>query len=305
MRNTFLKTLLEEAKKDERIWCVTADVGFSVLEPFSEKFPDRFLNVGIAEQNAVGIAAGLALNGKIPYVYSIIPFAVSRPYEQIKVDVAYMNTNVRIVGIGAGFSYGSAGATHHALDDIAIMRALPDMAVCCPGSLNETEALVRYSVRHRGAMYLRLGKSGEPRYDYHVEFGKFSTVVDGTDFAIITTGTILESGYALTEQYHKEGKSPLLLSAHTIKPLDTLKINELINSGMPIVTMEEHNLIGGLASAVSEVIAVSGKSVKFLPIGVPDTFSHFVGDRNFIADQTGIGTERSKQRIDAFLKECR
>ena len=303
MRNTFLKTLLEEAEKDERIWCITPDLGFSVLEPFIEKFPNRYLNVGIAEQNAVGIAAGLALNGKIPYDYSIIPFAVSRPYEQIKVDVAYMNTNVRIVGVGAGFSYGPAGATHHALDDIAIMRTLPNMTVCCPGSLNEAEDLVRYSVKHQGPMYLRLGKGGEPRYDHKVEFGKFSTVIDGTDFAIITTSNMLERGYALTEQYRKEGKKPLLLSAHTVKPLDTAKINDLLNAEIPIITMEEHNIIGGLASAVSEVIAVSGKAAKFLPIGVQDIFSHFVGDRNFIAEKTGIGTEQSKQRIDAFLKE--
>lgn len=302
MRNTFLKTLVEEAEKDERIWCLTPDLGFSVLEPFIEKFPNRCLNVGIAEQNAIGIASGLALNGKIPYVYSIIPFAVSRPYEQIKVDVAYMNANVRIVGVGAGFSYGPSGASHHALDDIAIMRTLPNMAVCCPGCLNETEDLVRYSVKHQGPMYLRLGKGGEPRYDNQVEFGKLSTVIDGTDFAIIATSNMLERGYALTEQYHKEGKKPLLLSAHTIKPLDSLKINELVNAGMPIVTMEEHNIIGGLASAVSEVIAVSGKGAKFLPIGVRDVFSHFVGDRNFIAAETGIGTEQCKQRIDAFLK---
>ena len=133
MRNTFIHTLIEEAKKDERIFLITPDMGYSVLESFRDLFPDRFLNVGIAEQNAVGVATGLALSGKIVYVYSIIPFVTMRCFEQVRVDVAYMNTNVRLVGVGAGLSYGPAGATHHSIEDIAIMRALPNMTVCCPG----------------------------------------------------------------------------------------------------------------------------------------------------------------------------
>lgn len=303
MRNTFVKTLVEQAEKDDRIWCVTPDLGFSVLEPFAEKFPDRFLNTGIAEQNAVGIAAGLALSGKTVYVYSIIPFAVSRPYEQIKVDVAYMNTNVRIVGVGAGFAYGPAGATHHALDDIAIMRTLPNMAICCPGAVNEVEDIVRYSVWHNGPMYIRLGKGGEPRYENQVEFGRFSTVVDGQDFAIIATSNMLETAVVSAELFRKEGKNPLVLSAHTVKPLDVKKINELLNARMPIVTMEEHNVIGGLGSAVAEVIAQSGKSAKFLPIGVSDTFSHFIGSRSFIDKKMHLDAQSCKERVSAFLQE--
>src|SRR5436190_6908368 len=162
MRKTFINTLVELARKDERIFLITPDIGYSVLEVFMNEFPNRFLNVGVAEQNAVGIAAGMSLSGMIPYVYTINPFVCMRPFEQIRIDVAYMNTNVRIVGVGAGFSYGSAGATHHAIEDIAVMRCLPNMTVVCPGDPWEVENTVRASIKHKGPMFFRLGKQGEP-----------------------------------------------------------------------------------------------------------------------------------------------
>jgi transketolase len=300
MRNTFLKTLVEEARKNKDIFLITPDLGYSVLEPFAQEFPERFINVGICEQNAIGVAAGLALNGKIPYVYSIIPFAVSRPYEQIKVDCAYMNTNVRIIGVGAGFSYASAGATHHSLDDLAIMRTLPNMIVVAPGSLNEAEDMVRYSVKHKGPIYMRLAKSGEPRFNYKTEIGKLSNVLDGTDFALIATSNMLEDAYNTALKYQKEGKYPILLSAHTLKPFDKETLLSLVRKNIPIITIEEHSIIGGLASAVSEVIAPSGLKARFLPIAVNDVFSHVIGSRKYIKEHLGIGS--IKEKIDSFLR---
>ena len=299
MRTTFLRTLVEEAKKDERIWLITPDLGFGVLEPFQELFPNRFINAGIAEQNAVSVAAGLALNGKIPYVYSIIPFVTSRPYEQIQVDCAYMNTNVRLVGVGAGFSYGPAGATHHAINDLAIMRALPNMTVTAPGALNEVEDLIKISVHHKGPMYIRLAKTGEPRYDYSITLGKMATVINGTDFALIAASNMLADAYQLAQQYRQEGKHPMLLSAHTLKPFDAEGLMSVIKSGMPIITLEEHNIIGGLAGATAETIAASGRGVKFLPVAVPDCFSHYVGSQRYIKGKMGLGA--LKERIDNFL----
>ena len=172
MRKTFINTLVEEAKKDARIFLITPDIGYSVLEPFMEQFPERFLNVGVAEQNAVSIAAGLALSGMIPYVYTIAPFVTMRPFEQIRVDVAYMNTNVRIVGVGAGFSYGAAGATHHSIEDIAIMRAIPNMTVVCPGDPWEVREAVKQSLSYKGPIFLRLGKQGEPVINILIRFLK-------------------------------------------------------------------------------------------------------------------------------------
>lgn len=302
MRNLFVKTLVEEARKDDRIWLITPDLGYAVLEPFQQEFPERFINTGIMEQASVSIAAGLALNGKIPYVYSIMPFVTSRPFEQVKLDCAYMNTNVRVVGVGGGFAYGPAGATHHSIDDLALMRSLPNMAVVAPGDLTETEELVRYSVKHQGPMFIRLNRRGEPRYEHKVEFGKFSTVCEGDDFAIITTSAMLQDAYETVEAYHKEGKYPLLLSAHTIKPFDEAKILELIKNKKPIITIEEHNIIGGLYSCVAEIVAKSGMGAKILPIAVHDKFSHFVGGQEYIKSHMGLCDLSTK--INEFLLRC-
>lgn len=301
MRNLFVKTLIAEAEKDNRIWIITPDLGYSVLEPFAEKFPERFINTGITEQCAVGIASGLALCGKIPYVYSIMPFVTSRPFEQVKVDCAYMNTNVRLVGVGGGFAYGPAGATHHSIDDLSIMRSLPNMAVVAPGDLTETEELTRYSVNHQGPMFIRLNRRGEPRIEHKVEFGKFSTIYNGNDFAIIVTSAMLEDAVKAVDEFHKAGKKPLLLSAHTIKPFDENKVLELVKNNMPIITIEEHNIIGGLYSATAEVIAKSGYSAKILPIAVPDKFSHYVGSQEYIKEKMGL--TNLYQQITKFLSK--
>ena len=195
MRKTFINTLVELARKDERIFLITPDIGYSVLEVFMNEFPNRSLNVGVAEQNAIGIAAGMALNGLIPYVYTINPFVCMRPFEQIRVDVAYMNTNVRIVGVGAGFSYGSAGATHHSIEDIAIMRALPNMTVVCPGDPWEVSEALKASVDFKGPMFFRLGKQGEPIINSlksKFKIGKANTIRTGKDLHIISTSNTLE-----------------------------------------------------------------------------------------------------------------
>ena len=158
MRKTFINTLINLAREDKDIVLITPDMGFSVLEPFFEEFPERSFNCGIAEQNAVSLAAGLALMGKKPYVYTIIPFLTMRAFEQIRVDVAYMNTNVKLVGIGAGFTYGCAGATHHAIEDISIMRSLPNMNVYCPGDNREAEQIVKLSAKINKPAYIRISR---------------------------------------------------------------------------------------------------------------------------------------------------
>lgn len=288
MRKLFVKCLIERARVDERIFVITPDLGYSVLEDFANEFPERFLNTGVAEQNAIGIAAGLALSGKLVYAYSIIPFITMRCFEQVRVDVAYMKTNVRLVGVGAGLSYGAAGATHHAVEDIAIMRALPNMTVCCPGDPIEAEALIKQSFEYNGPMYFRLGKSGEPRIHKEgatIELGKAVTVTEGEDLALITTSNMLEHGYQLVTEWAKQGKFARLISMPTIKPFDTEFVQKLLEKKLPIVTLEEHNIIGGLGSAVAEVIAESGQSVKFKRIAIPDSYSHFVGGHQYLREK--------------------
>jgi transketolase len=288
VRNTFIETLIEEAKQDDRIFLITPDMGYSVLEGFRDLFPDRFLNVGIAEQNAIGVAAGLALSGKIVYVYSIIPFVTMRCFEQVRVDVAYMKTNVRLIGVGAGLSYGPAGSTHHSIEDIAIMRALPNMTVCCPGDPLEVREIVKQSVNYSGPIYIRLGKNGEPQIhseDTKIMIGKAIKVSEGDDFTLITTSNMLEEGKRLVEKWAKKGKKGCLISMPTIKPFDKEIVLELIGKGRPIYTLEEHNVIGGLGTAVAEVIAESGSGVKFQRIGIPDTYTHLVGSQSYLRNK--------------------
>jgi transketolase len=288
MRTTFINTLTEEAKTNENIFIITPDLGFSVLERFRDLFPKRFLNVGIAEQNAVGVASGLALSGKIVYVYSIVPFVTMRCFEQVRVDVAYMNTNVRLIGVGAGLSYGPAGATHHSIEDIAVMRNLPNMTVCCPGDPLEVREIVRQSVDYQGPMYIRLGKNGEPTIheeNQQLVIGKAIQVTEGQDLIIITTSNMLEEGKQIVDSLAMKGKSVALISMHTIKPFDTEAVLNLIDKGIPMVTLEEHNIIGGLGSAVAEVIAESGQAVRFKRIGIKDIFCHEVGSQQYLRDK--------------------
>jgi len=304
MRKTFINTLVELARKDNRIFLITPDIGYSVLEPFMKEFPERYLNVGVAEQNAVSIAAGLALSGMIPYVYTIMPFVAMRPYEQIRVDVAYMNTNVRIVGVGAGFSYGAAGATHHSIEDIAIMRCLPNMTVVCPGDPWETEQAVRASVNHKGPMFFRLGKQGEPVINNpknKFKIGKATVIRKGTDVNIITTSNTLELSNKVCDALKEKNISATLISMHTVKPLDTQMVNSLLKNEKPIFTIEEHSIIGGLGSAVAEIIAESNFNPVFKRIGIEDKFSHYVGGHEFIRGKYKLNLKTISNEINKFL----
>lgn len=290
---------MDLARKDERIFLLTPDMGYSVLEIFREEFPDRFLNTGIAEQNTIGIAAGLASSGKIVYVYSIIPFVTMRCFEQVRIDLAYNNTNVKLVGIGAGMTYGSLGPTHHSVEDIAIMRAIPNMTVLCPGDPIETEELIRRSHEIEGPMYVRLGKNGEPKIHpdgTRIEIGKAIHVTKGNDLALITTSNTLELGKKWVDEWKTEGIHVNLISMPTIKPFDIKTVEELINRNIPIITFEEHNIIGGLGSAVAEIIAESGKSINFRRIGINDKFSHYVGSHEFQRHKFGLLNKPSIQK---------
>jgi transketolase len=294
MRTTFINTLLELARNDERVFVITPDLGFSVLERFIEEFPNRFLNVGIAEQNAIGVAAGLAMSGKVVYVYSIIPFVTMRCFEQVRVDVAYMNTNVRLVGVGAGLSYGPQGATHHSLEDIAIMRALPNMTVCCPGDPVEVKQIVTQSLNYEGPMYIRLGKNGEPVLHPDgttFQIGQAIDMSPGNDAYLISTSNTLELADSWVKRMATQGISVGLVSVPTVKPLDLDKILSILKQGKPVATLEEHSISGGLGTAVAEVIAESCQAVKFKRFGLPDKYCHHVGDQNYLRAKLGLTYE--------------
>lgn len=284
LRTAFIDTLRELARIDDRIFLLTADMGYSVFETFRDEFPDRFLNTGIAEQNTIGVAAGLASRGKIVFVYSIIPFVTMRCFEQVRLDLAYNFMNVKLVGVGAGLTYGPLGSSHHALEDIAIMRSLPDMTVLCPGDPIETRELIKRSYEYEGPVYIRLGKNGEPKIhpdETRIEIGKSITVLEGNDLALITTSNMLETGKKWVEEWKQDGVNVSLISMPSLKPFDSSTVENLIDKEIPIITLEEHSVIGGLGSIISQVIATTGKPVKFQQIGINDKFSHVVGGHEF------------------------
>ena len=283
-----MRVLTELAESDKDVFLLTPDMGYSVLEGFAERFPDRFLNTGIAEQNTMGVAAGLALSGYVVYVYSIIPFVTMRCYEQVRLDLAYNKARVRLVGIGAGLTYGSLGPSHHAYEDIALMRAVPGMKVCCPGDPVEVQELLRQCHRMDGPVYFRLGKNGEPHIHSdgsNVRFGKAAQILKGNDVALLTTSNMLEQGKSWAEQWRADGVDVALYSMHTMKPFDEETVAELART-MPILTLEEHSVVGGLGSCTAEVVARCGGRLK--SVSLRDEFSHLVGGHQYQREITGL-----------------
>lgn len=306
MRNTFIRCLADYARDDEKVILITADLGYSVLEEFEREFPKRFYNVGIAEQNAVSVAAGLAMSGKTVFVYSIVPFITMRCFEQVRVDLAYQQTNVKLVGVGGGLSYGPAGATHHSIEDIAIMRSLPNMKVVCPGDPHEVEALLPQIARDPGPVYIRLGKNGEPRLHppgKAIPIGKAVNMRDlGADFAMLTTSNMLEQSIDVVDRLAEKGLRGSLYSVPTVKPLDTELLKTLVEKKLPIFTLEEHSRIGGLGGAVAEAVSGMKTPVRVVRIGLPDAYSHYVGSQTFLRGKLGIDSESVVRLIQEELK---
>lgn len=305
MRTAFFRTLLELAEHDERISLIVGDLGFGVVGPFAERFPKRFLNVGVAEQNMTGVGAGMALSGKVVFTYSIANFPTLRCLEQIRNDVCYHNANVKVVAVGGGFAYGSLGMSHHATEDLAIMRALPGMVVVAPGDPVEVEQATRAIAASPGPCYLRLGRAGEPtvhRPGVAFCLGKAITVRTGSDITLISTGGLLETALQVAERLVKDGIQARVLSMHTVKPLDTEAILAAARETRAIVTLEEHSVIGGLGGAVAEVLAESGElQVPFKRLGFPSAFSSHVGSQKYLREKYGISAEGILKSVECLL----
>lgn len=291
MRDTFVRTLLGLAKENKDIELVTGDLGFGVLKPFWETLPDQFTNAGIAEQNMTTVAAGMALAGKTVFTYSIGNFPTLRCLEQIRNDCAYHHANVKVVCVGGGFVYGSLGMSHQATEDIAIMRALPDVTVLCPGDKLEAEAATRAMAAYPGTCYLRLGRGGEKPIHAqleHFEIGKAVPVRKGEKVAIFSTGAIFEEVDIACAALEAVGVQPTVYTFPTVKPLDTDTILACAENHDLIVTCEEHNIVGGFGSAVAEVLAENPGKAKLLRVGVNDQYCSHVGDQKYLRKQYGM-----------------
>lgn len=304
MRDTFVKTLVQLAKEDKNIELVTGDLGFGVLKPFWEQCPDQFTNAGIAEQNMTSLAAGMALEGKTVFTYSIGNFPTLRCLEQIRNDCAYHKANVKIVCVGGGFVYGSLGMSHHATEDLAILRALPDVVVMAPADLVEAEECTKALAKYKGTAYLRLGRGCEKRIHDHIEnfqIGKAIKVCDGEGIAILSTGAIFEDVTAARDILNKKGIYPAVYTFPTVKPIDRETIENLANEVGLIVTCEEHNIVGGFGSAVAEVMAeMKNKKASLLRVGINDEYSIKVGNQNYLRSKYKIDAESIVNRIINF-----
>lgn len=291
MRDTFVRTLIALAKENPNIELITGDLGFGVLKPFWERLPDQFINAGIAEQNMTSAAAGMALEGKTVFTYSIGNFPTLRCLEQIRNDCAYHGANVKIVCVGGGFVYGSLGMSHHATEDIAVMRALPGVAVLCPGDLVEAEEATKAIAKYPGTCYLRLGRGGEKRIHDHIdnfEIGKAIKIHDGEKIAIFSTGAIFEEVADAEAILAEHDIYPAVYTFPTVKPIDRAAIARCAADFDMIVTVEEHNIVGGFGSAVAEVLAELPERARLLRIGIHDTYSSIVGSQKYLRSQFGL-----------------
>jgi len=290
MRTAFIKELFELAKVDERIVLITGDLGFGVVTPFMEQLPCQFLNAGVAEQNT----------------YSIANFPTMRCLEQVRNDVCYHNANVKVVSIGGGFTYGAMGATHHAVEDLAVMRALPGLTVVAPGDPTEARAATRAIVAYQGPCYLRLGKAGEPvvhESAIDFELGKAIRMREGKDATLISTGGILQNVVRAAQRLAKDGIETRILSMHTVKPLDLEAVLAAARETDAIFTVEEHSILGGLGSAVAEVLAESdGPKVAFRRIGIPPSFSPHIGSQEYLQECHGLTDEGIAKTVATTLR---
>lgn len=300
MRQAFVDTLIGLARENKNLFLLTGDLGFSIFENFRKEFPKRFFDAGVAEQNMIGLAAGLALSGKVVFVYSIIPFVTMRCFEQIRNDLCMQNLDVKIVGMGAGLHYGTAGLTHYATEDISIMRSLPNMKVISPATPEDTVNALKAAMAQKGPFYIRLGKSYgivKPRPDCKFSVGKAILVEKGSDITIIATGGILYNAKKCADILRDKNICVRLINMHTIKPIDKDIILKASEETKAIFTIEEHSILGGLGSAVAEVLAESQQRILFRRFGLPDSYPKSFGGRNYLLDKNGLSAEKMANGI--------
>lgn len=308
MRNAFVDEIFKLAQQDSRIVLVTADIGNRLFDKFKASFPQRFFNCGVAEANMTGVAAGLALEGFLPLTYTIAPFVTTRCLEQIRVDLCYHNLPVIVTAVGAGYSYASLGATHHACEDIAFLRCLPEMRVVCPGDSIELRCALRQLLRSaNGPAYLRLGKKGEPvvhNSEPPFEVGKALVVRPGRLVALLSTGNLLPEAVAAARLLSEQGIEAEVTSFHTVKPLDQDYLKRVFGEFELVVTLEEHSLLGGLGGAVSEWVCdqLHWPKARLVRCGTPDRYPHEAGDQEYYRRQFGLDGASIARRVQSLCE---
>lgn len=309
MRNAFADEVTKLAERDERIVLLAGDIGNRLFDSFKERCPDRFFNCGVAEANMTGVAAGLGLSGMRPITYTIAPFVTTRCLEQIRVDLCYHHVPAIITAVGAGLSYASLGATHHACEDIAFLRALPGMTVVCPADAHEVRGALRGALHQDGPVYLRLGKKGEPEIHDDVppdfQIGRAITIRPGSEICLLSTGNTMPLALDAAVRLEDLEVSTRVVSFHTVKPLDEQLLAEAFANYAVVVTLEEHSLIGGFGSAVAEWLADRSPGAgRLLRIGTADRFIHEAGDQAHARSWYGLTAESIAERALAAYRSA-
>ena len=306
MRNAFVKELINLALNDKDVFLLVGDLGFGAVEGFENKFPDRFINMGICEQNMISAASGMAFEGKKVFVYSIGNFSSLRCLEQIRNDCAYHNLNVNIISVGAGVSYGALGMSHHATEDVASVRALPNMTIISPADAFESEAAAKLSLSTPGPCYIRLSKNSlETLHNSKIEpidLKKALKIFEGQDICIFSTGSITFEAKKAIENLRKKGINPALYSFPTIKPIDKETVMACGKKYKYILSLEEHNILGGFGSAIAEILACLPNSVTLKMMGIKDVYTSVVGDQDYLRKVYGISSLNIEKEILNLLK---
>ena len=307
MRNAFADEVTKLGCEDPRVVLLSGDIGNRLFDRFKEHAPDRFFNCGVAEANMMGMAAGLAMSGLRPVVYTITPFTTTRCLEQIRVDACYHKAPVVIVGTGSGLSYAQLGPTHHSCEDLAILRVLPDMTVLAPCDEVETRLLLRAALALDTPVYMRIGKKGEPRVHHdtpQLRIGRAETVRDGDDVCLLSTGTIMPAVLGAAERLHDVGLSARVVSFHTVKPLDDEFLQEVFDRYAVVATVEEHSRLGGLGGSIAEWLADRGPmKARCMTFGTPDAFLHEVGSQAYARHRFGLTAEGIADRVASAARQ--
>ena len=305
MRDQFARTVHEVAQKTPDVFIVVADISPAAsMAPFRAQFPERFINVGVAEQSMVGLCAGLALRGCRPFAYTIATFSAYRPFEQVRDDICYQNLPVTLVGIGGGIAYSTLGGTHHAQEDVAIMSALPNMTVLAPCDPFETADATRAAVERGGPVYLRLGKSGEPDLTSQAVdpfvFGRLRRLRPGRDVCILSYGPITKMAFDAAEAIERESGATVAVTAvHTLKPIDREGIARVLQQYATVVVVEEHSPRGSLGGQVKEIAWDSGAKCRLATFSLQDEFIHAFGSHAYLLERHGLSVEAITRAVVA------
>ena len=306
MRNAFVKEITNIAKKNKKIVLLAGDIGYKLFDDFQKKYPNRFYNCGVAEANMTTVAAGLALKGFTPITYTIATFNVYKTVEQIKIDVCYPNLGVIIVGVGAGLSYAGLGSTHHAVEDIGILRSIPNLDIVSPADSLELKSILYDVIKRKKPTYFRIGKKGEKniyKYPPKTKVGKGNIIYHGKKICIICAGNIIINANQAILNLRKKNIYPSLISMHTIKPLDINLLNKIFKKYKHIAILEEHSSIGGLTSAISEHYMEKSFTNKFLKLNTGKQFILKPGNQKKAQEYLNISPKKIEEKILNFLKK--